>query len=151
MKITYTTTNGRLVFESDVSTPKEAFEWLAGIQELFEEPGCGLCGGAHVQHDVREFDGNNYYKLVCRDCGGTLDFGQRRDGSNLFIKRKDADGVTIPNRGWYRYSPAENAKPMAAPSPARKGTPARAPRDDRRRQSAAYEPAGELRGETVPF
>ncbi len=127
MKIRYNSTNGRLGFEADASTVKEAFEWLSTIQELFEENACGLCGKDRLMYEVREFDGNNYYKLVCRDCYATLDFGQRRDGNNLFIKRKDADGNLLPNRGWYRYQ--GNGAPKPAPAAS---TPRRTNQDTRR-------------------
>jgi hypothetical protein len=108
--------SGRVVFECDVANPKEAFEWLSALQELFEESACGLCEQNHLAYDVREHDGNNYYKLVCRDCHAQLDFGQRRDGNKLFAKRKDAEGNVLPNNGWYRWQ-GQSAKP-AAPQPA---------------------------------
>jgi hypothetical protein len=137
MKIRYTGPSGNLVFESEVANPKEAFEWLSTVQELFEETACGLCGQSHLAYEVREYDGNNYYKLVCRDCHATLDFGQRRDGTNLFIKRKDAEGNTLPNRGWYRYQ--GGSKPAAVPQSA-------ARREPPRRQAE-----GSKTRETVPF
>jgi hypothetical protein len=138
MKIRYQSAGGRLVFESDLANPKEAFEWLATVHELFEEAACGLCGQSRLAYEVREFDGNNYYKLVCRDCHATLDFGQRRDGSNLFIKRKDAEGNPLPNQGWYRYQGAA-ARATAAPPPASR-------RDAVRRESNASPQA-----EAIPF
>lgn len=144
MRVQYTTSNGRLVFESDVSTPKEAFEWLATIQELFEEPSCGLCHAVNWQCDVREFDGNAYYKLTCRDCGATLDCGQRRDGSNLFIKRKDADGHPLPHHGWYHYTPSDAARTPTGTSATRR--PATAIRNGR-----VNTPHHEPTGEPVPF
>jgi hypothetical protein len=125
MKIRYQTASGRMEFEGEASTVKEAFEWLSTVQELFEESTCGLCGQENLTYEVREYDGNNYYKLHCRDCHATLDFGQRRDGSNLFIKRKDADGNVLPNRGWYRYQ-GNAPKTNAAPTPAKKEPPRRA-------------------------
>jgi hypothetical protein len=90
-----------------------------------------------LAYEVREFDGNNYYKLVCRDCHATLDFGQRRDGNNLFIKRKDADGNLLPNRGWYRYQ--GGAKPAAAaPSLTRREAPRRQLEDPRQAQPIPF-------------
>ncbi len=138
MKIRYTSTSGQLVFEADVANPKEAVEWLSTVQELFEESACGLCGQNHLAYEVREFDGNNYYKIVCRDCHATLDFGQRRDGTNLFIKRKDAEGNVLPNRGWYRYqgSPTKQAP---------------APQSPRRQEAPRRQPAEAKRSEPVPF
>jgi hypothetical protein len=117
MKIRYSAVGGRLVFESDVANPKEAFEWLSTVQELFEESVCGLCGQNHLSYEVREYDGNNYYKLFCRNCHAQLDFGQRRDGANLFIKRKDAEGNVLTNNGWYRWQGQASKAPVAAPAP----------------------------------
>jgi hypothetical protein len=122
MKIRYSAANEQLVFESDVANPKEAFEWLSTVQELFEESACGLCGKSHLAYEVREYDGNNYYKLVCRDCHAQLDFGQRRDGNNLFIKRKDAEGNVLPSNGWYRWQ-GQTAKAAPPPEPAVRKSP----------------------------
>lgn len=149
MKIRYATSHGRLEFEFDASTTKEAFEWLATIQELFEEGTCGLCSGSNLRYDVREFDGNNYYKLACRDCGATLDFGQRRDGSNLFIKRKDADGNALPSRGWYHYNPGDS--PRAIQPAARKPVPAQRTHRGERRGVPGGERVNSAAGAAVPF
>jgi hypothetical protein len=108
MRVTYTTPNGRLRFELEVSTGEQAFEVVAGIAELFEEPGCGLCDSKRIRHEVREFDGNHYYKLLCTDCGATVDFGQHKDGKGLFLKRRNKDNQPHPNRGWYRYRKDEH-------------------------------------------
>lgn len=104
MKVTYTTPNGRLTFEVEVTTGKQAFEVVAAVQELFEEPNCGACGSEHIRCDTRDFDGNRYYKMVCTDCGAQLDFGQHKDGKGLFVKRSDRETrEQLPNRGWYVY------------------------------------------------
>lgn len=135
MKVGYTTANGRLRFEDDVSTTKEAFELVAAVQEIFEEAACGLCGGPSLRFDVREFDGNSYYKLACNGCGATLDFGQKRDGQNLFIKRRDADGRPLPHGGWYWYRGNNTGGNSNAPAPRSNSTqqsrtaPAKAPSD----------------------
>lgn len=102
MKVSYTTANGRLTFEIEVTTGKQAFEVVAAVQELFEEPACGLCKSALIRCDVREFDNNKYFKLVCNACGGQIDLGQHKDGKGLFVKRLDKDTKKpLPNRGWY--------------------------------------------------
>jgi hypothetical protein len=147
MKVRYATANSRLQFEFDAATTKEAVEFLAVIQELFEETTCRQCGSEHVKFDVRNYDGNTYYKLRCDDCYATLDFGQRRDGVNLFLKRKDADGHWMPNRGWYRYHESnqprsdENETP---PQPAKSSPPARAEKEKKPTRSKAAT-------ETAPF
>ncbi len=102
MKVSYTTVNGRLTFEVEVTTGKQAFEVVAAVQELFEEAACGCCKSAHIRCDVREYDSNKYFKLVCNDCNAQIDFGQHKDGKGLFIKRFDKDTkAALPNRGWY--------------------------------------------------
>ncbi len=103
MKVTYTTPNGRLTFEMDCTTGKQAFEIVATVQGLFEEADCGLCKSKAIHCDVREYDSNKYYKLVCEACGGQLDFGQHKDGKGLFVKRRDKDNRPMPARGWYQY------------------------------------------------
>ena len=105
MKITYTTPNGRLVFETEVVSGKQAFELVAAIQELFEEPECGCCKSVRIRCEVRHVDANAYFKLLCLDCGATLDFGQKKDGKGLFVKRKNEDKQELPNRGWYVWTP----------------------------------------------
>lgn len=102
MKVTYTSGNGRLAIEFDCETGKAAFACIAAVQELFEEPDCGCCGSANIRCDVREFDGNQYYKLACNACGAQLDFGQHKNGKSLFVKRWDKEkNRPLPNRGWY--------------------------------------------------
>ena len=63
MKATYQTANGRLTFEFEAESNKEMVSQLAHIQEIFEEPACGCCKSDRIRFDLREFDGNKYYKL----------------------------------------------------------------------------------------
>lgn len=107
MRVTYTTPNGRVQFEAEVSTAKEAFDFLATVQEVFEVGRCGLCKGAAIHCDVREFDKNVYYKLVCSACGAQLDVGQKKDQKNLFLKRRSDAREALPNGGWYHYQPGD--------------------------------------------
>ena len=101
MKVQYTTANGRLKFEVEVATGKAAFEVIAAVQELFEEEKCGNCDSPRIRCDVREYDGNKYFKLVCNVCGAQIDFGQHKDGKGLFIKRFDKDKRPMDHNGWY--------------------------------------------------
>jgi hypothetical protein len=103
MKLTYRTPNGRFTFEVEVPTGKAAFECVAAIQELFEIEVCGCCESKHIRHDVREFGGNKYFKMICNVCGAQLDFGQHRDGKGLFVKRRDENKQSLDNGGWYVY------------------------------------------------
>jgi len=103
MKVTYTTANGRISFEVDATTGKQAFEVVAAIQEIFEESACGACKSPSIRFDVREWDGNKYFKMACNACGAQIDFGQHKDGKGLFVKRMDKDKRPLPDNGWYHW------------------------------------------------
>ncbi len=106
MKMTYTTADGRLSFEIEVSTGKQAFQQVAGIQELFEQAHvCGACKGKRIHCEVREHGGNQFYNLRCCDCRAQFDFGQKKDGKGMFPKTHDKDTKqALPNGGWYVWS-----------------------------------------------
>lgn len=104
MKLTYTTASGRLQFELETTGGKQAFEIVAAIQELFEEPHCGCCKSKDIHCNVREFNGNKYFKMQCMACNAQLDFGQNKDGRGLFVKKWDKESrAPMPNGGWYIY------------------------------------------------
>jgi hypothetical protein len=46
-----------------------------------------------IRPNCRTVDGFDYYSLRCLACGAELSFGQRKDGSGLFPKRKTDDGA----------------------------------------------------------
>jgi hypothetical protein len=120
VKVTYTTPTNRLTLELDVTTGKQAFEAVAAMQELFEEPCCGKCKSQAIRFECREHDGNKYYKMRCQACYATLDFGQNKDNRGLFAKRKDKDGNWMPDNGWYIYQRQGDAyeapEPVARPT-----------------------------------
>ena len=120
MKIHYTTANGRLTFEAEVTGAKVAFELVASIQELFEEAECGMCKSPCIRCEMREYDGNSYYKMVCSSCGAQMDFGQKKDGKTLFAKRFDKDTKQpMPHRGWYKWQgKSDYARPVQTRQPA---------------------------------
>lgn len=131
MKLRYATANGRLTFEADPSTPREAFEFLASVQEAFEESCCGACGSENVRYEVREFEGvkGQFFKLVCRDCRAQLDYGLLKDGKGIFPKRRGEDGHALPDDGWYHYRPphppaGDVPREAPAPPPAKGARPA---------------------------
>ena len=104
MQVKYTTPNGRLTFEQEVTTGKQAFEFVAAVQALFEEASCGCCKSESIRCNTRDHDGNRYYELTCNSCGAKMDFGQNKDGKGMFAKRTDKDTYQpLPNRGWYIY------------------------------------------------
>lgn len=111
MEVKYTVPNGRLTFTFDVQTGKQAFQAVAKIQELFEEPECGCCQSKAIACACREWEGNQYYNLKCSACGAQLDFGQNKDGKGLFVKRWDKEtNSPMPNRGWYVYQKGERTR-----------------------------------------
>ena len=84
-----------LIFEVEAETSKEIFRKIAEIEETFEgDNACGRCKSAWLRHRVRAVDKNEFFELVCGDCGSTLALGQTKDGTRLYPKR---DGA---NRGW---------------------------------------------------
>jgi hypothetical protein len=105
MKLTYRAANNRIVFEVEVPNEKAAFETVANLQEIFEEPGCGACNSTRIRQDVREVDGNKFFHLKCLDCAARLDFGQTKKGEHLFAKRRDESKQKLPVSGWYKYQP----------------------------------------------
>ncbi|PIZ50978.1 hypothetical protein COY27_04965 [Candidatus Woesearchaeota archaeon CG_4_10_14_0_2_um_filter_33_13] len=106
MKLTYTTRNNRIKVEIESKAAKDAFKELAEFQEVFDEANCGLCSKDDLQFTVRTVEGNDFYELRCKSCGGKLVFGQHKSGGTLFPKRKQDDG-SYKNRGWFKWKPEE--------------------------------------------
>ena len=98
MKVNYKV-NDNLTFEIEGEGEKEIFRELASIQEIFGEHKCGMCGSTNLRFVSRVVDDNEYFELRCKDCGAILAFGQHKKGGTLFPKRKDKDGVRLPNNG----------------------------------------------------
>lgn len=109
MKFRYTT--GKLMFDLDAASPREAFERLAAFQELFEESECGCCKSKRVVCATREWGDDLIYNLKCLDCTAQLDFFKRKQDGSLFIKRTDKEKNLLPNRGWYVYKKQESPPP----------------------------------------
>lgn len=103
MKMIYAA-SPELTFEVEVGNSKDAFAKLHEIQDVFTENSCGCCESKNVRFDVREFDGNTYYKMLCRDCRAQFEFGSHREGGTLFGKRWDKEAKQEkPNRGWFVF------------------------------------------------
>lgn len=103
MKLRYSPSQ-RVTFECEVGNAKAAFEAIASIQEVFEEGECGCCKSKAVRFDVRDFNGNRYYKMACTACGAQFDFGQHKEGGGLFAKKWNKETRrALPNGGWYIF------------------------------------------------
>lgn len=107
MRVTYTTIDGRIQFTFEAQGVKGVFAGLAQVQEVFEHNTCGQCGSDRTVLDLREHEGNSYYKKTCIECGAQLDFGQHRQGDTLFVKRRDKDGNEVGKNGWYHWQRRE--------------------------------------------
>lgn len=124
MKLTYTTSDGRLTVELEASNDKDMFRKLAHFQEIFEDsPSANILGqmqsGGNVSYRVRKAsyvdekgkqkEAEYFEKLVT---SGPLkwfkkNYGVLDDGSeNLFPKRPSDDEANIVRgeNGWYKYN-----------------------------------------------
>ena len=110
IQMIYRSPNGRITFQTQVESARQAFEALARIQGVFEEECCGLCGSKGIHCQVRTTSGGDYYEWVCADCGATLTVGQNKDGKRLFIRRTDEDRNPLPNGGWFVWQPNTEGK-----------------------------------------
>ena len=92
MRFEYTTRKGNLRVGFDADNQKAAFKLLGEIQDVFEESRCGACKSDAIRFSVRSVGGNDYYEMRCAACTARLTYGQHKNGTTLFAKRKDADG-----------------------------------------------------------
>jgi hypothetical protein len=116
MKARVVTMAGRMQFEVEASSAKELFKEIAHLQEVFDEPCCGVCGGREIRLAVRVAEGEtgvfDYHELHCA-CGARLAFGQTRDGKGLFPKRKDPHGNWTKTNGWFLFDYQTNTPVFA--------------------------------------
>ena len=105
MEAQYKTSNGRLVFKVTAENAKAMFQEIARVQDVFEaESACGACSSENIRFVARKVEDFEYHELQCLDCGAAFRFGQSKTGGGLFPKRKDDQGVPLPNRGWQKYN-----------------------------------------------
>ena len=104
MKAHLRTRDNRIGFEVEGASQKELFKQLAQIQEVFDaESLCGCCKSINIRFQVRTFDSNEFFELVCDACGARFQFGQAKKTNTLFPKRKE-NGHLLPNRGWSKWT-----------------------------------------------
>lgn len=96
---------------TDVENTAELVEFIADMQELFDNTTCTRNGKSsdNVQFRVRNVDDNKFYELVCLDNDSDLRyakkrFGVHKKGGNLFPHSKDSEGKWLPNNGWVIYN-----------------------------------------------
>jgi hypothetical protein len=96
--------SGRLLVEASSTDVKTLFREVGLMAEIFEaDDHCRSCGSESIRPACRTIDGFEYFSLHCSACGAELSFGQRKDGTGLYPKRKTDDGTLLPDGGWKRY------------------------------------------------
>jgi hypothetical protein len=88
---------------------KDAFVQLASAVEVFGNTTCGACGAPGAVPVVRENGGNQFHEMRCRQCGACLALGTKREGGQLFPKKKDKDGNWLDNNGWVKFKRTDAA------------------------------------------
>ena len=107
MKVRYKTAKCEVEVEGVDS--KDCFTQLATAIEVFGTAQCGACDSPNTCPTVRENGGNHFYEVRCLDCGSAISFGQRRQDGSLFPRRKSKEGDYLPNNGWTKWAPKEEA------------------------------------------
>lgn len=104
--------------EVEAENIKQAIKMMSEYLEVFGVHECGKCQStALVCQHFEDKDGHDYYKLRCTACGALLDFGQHKSGGTLFVKRKDKEGMWLPDGGWYHYSKRQQQSEEAQIAP----------------------------------
>lgn len=112
MRLLWRSKDGRMELSGEVPSVRAAWAKIAELEEVFDHEACGCCGNMDLFHDVREFSGNTFYKLVCKTCNAQLDYGFAKDDVSIYPKRWDKDTKeALPNGGWYIYQPAPPPPP----------------------------------------
>lgn len=97
MKVEYVSPNGRLKLGFDCSGVKQLIKNLSQVTELLEgDSECGQCGSKTISLEHRNAQGFDFYGMRCHSCGGTLSFGQHKEGDTLFVKRDAGQNGWIP-------------------------------------------------------
>jgi DNA-directed RNA polymerase subunit RPC12/RpoP len=125
MEATFKVKEG-LVFKVEDKTETGIFEQLAGLQDVFGETTCGLCGKHNLRFAVRRVEDSNYYEVQCQDCGGKLALSKNKKGETLYSVRKLKNGLPAKyddkegpfdykTKGWHKWEQGKNPPPAAKP------------------------------------
>ena len=106
MQVHYRSRNGRLTFAVEAGNPKEAFESIANLQDVFEtEDACGLCKSSDTRFRVREAKGSKYYELRCAASNAQFRFGQNRRAAGCSLS------ALTPTANPYLIAAGSNGSP----------------------------------------
>lgn len=103
--------DGRTILcSNEVSCVKDAFKWIADMQDIFGDLVCERNGSVseHVKLRVRkDKDGNDHYEAYCykgdsNTFRAVKPFGvnKDKDRAGIFPKSRGEDGEYLSNNGW---------------------------------------------------
>lgn len=102
-----------IICTNEVAGVKEAFKWIADMQDIFGDLVCERNGSVseHVKLRVRVNDDNDFYEAYCYKGDGNTFRAVKRFGVNkdkdragIFPKSRDDDGNYLPNNGWVIFN-----------------------------------------------
>lgn len=75
---------GKMRLEIETQSMKDVFKW-SGVYATLPKK-CDACGSDNLYLSYRSPKGNDYYSLRCGECSAEANFGQTKDGGNLYYK-----------------------------------------------------------------
>lgn len=115
MKAVYTV-NSNLVLEVEGATLQDVIKGITVLDNAIGGEPCGKCKSTNVSPRYRTAEGNDFYELVCKDCGAVLQLGTNKEEKTLYKKKmktdnkgkaiKDADGkgTYLQDNGWLKWN-----------------------------------------------
>jgi hypothetical protein len=104
--------------EVEGATLQDILQGISQIEAAIGYEVCGKCKREFVFPRHRKAEDNDFYELVCGDCGAVLQLGTNKEAKTLYKKKmatdskgkalKDADGKGqyLPNNGWMKWNSA---------------------------------------------
>lgn len=77
---------GSIPVQVEASNLKDLIKESSFFAELPTE--C-TCGSQHLVPRHRKHEDNDFYEILCQDCGQTMGIGQHKTGNTLFVKKSD--------------------------------------------------------------
>jgi len=82
--VTATITIGSMRLTMEAQNMKDIFKW-SGVYSILPKK-CDSCQSPNLHLSHKSPKGNDYFSLKCADCGAEGNFGQTKDGGNLYYK-----------------------------------------------------------------
>lgn len=77
---------GSVPVQVEAATLKDLIKQTSFFAELPTE--CS-CGSHNLVPKHRQHEDNDFYEVLCADCGQTMGIGQHKKGDTLFVKQSD--------------------------------------------------------------